>query len=197
MKHHPMLIGLALLSGCTSSAFRYHTLQPASAQTETSTAHGQVQLTAVQIPAEVDTEQLVVRAGNNTLVREPADRWAAPLTDEIRGALDDAWRRDDGLEDVQNPGNGSHSISQVGVQVQKLDATLGGSVELVANWWVSMGEGGALRTWSCQRVIVEPAHGGIDGVVDAQQRVFRMLAGDIAMSVIAVNNGRGLVCPAH
>ena len=154
MKSYPLAIGLALLSGCASPGFRYHTLQPASGQSATSTSHDQVRLTTVQIPAEVDTEQLVVRASNNTLVREPTDRWAAPLTDEIRGALDDAWQRDDGLEDVQNLGDGSRSIPQVGVQVQKLDATLGGNVELIATWWVSTGEGSTIKTWSCQRVIV-------------------------------------------
>jgi uncharacterized protein len=197
MKSYPLAIGLALLSGCASPGFRYHTLQPASGQSATSTSHDQVRLTTVQIPAEVDTEQLVVRASNNTLVREPTDRWAAPLTDEIRGALDDAWQRDDGLEDVQNLGDGSRSIPQVGVQVQKLDATLGGNVELIATWWVSTGEGSTIKTWSCQRVIVEPAQSGIDGVVDAQQRVFRTLAGDMAASVRAMRNQHVPVCPGH
>jgi uncharacterized lipoprotein YmbA len=119
------------------------------------------------------------------------------LTDEIRGALDDAWQRDDGLEDVQNLGDGSRSIPRVGVQVQKLDATLGGNVELIANWWVSTGEGSTIKTWSCQRVIVEPAQSGIDGVVDAQQRVFRTLAGDMAASVRAMRNQHVPVCPGH
>ena len=197
MKSYPLMIGLALLSGCASPGFRYHTLQTASGPSTTSTSRDQVHLTTVQIPAEVDTDQLVVRASNNTLVREPMDRWAAPLTDEIRGALDDAWRRDDGLEDVQNLGDGSRSIPQLGVQVQKLDASLGGNVELVAHWWVSTGEGATIKTWSCQRVIVEPAQSGIDGVVDAQQRVFRMLAGEMAASVRAMRNQQVPVCPGH
>lgn len=197
MKRYPLVIGLALLGGCASPGFRYHTLQPASGQSATSTPHDKVRLTTVQIPAEVDTEQLIVRASNNTLLREPTDRWAAPLTDEIRGALDDAWRRDDNLEDVQNVGDESRYIPQVGVQVQKLDATLGGNVELVANWWVSTGEGSTIKTWSCQRVIVEPAPSDIDGVVDAQQRVFRMLADDMAASIRAMRNQQVPVCPGH
>lgn len=197
MKSYPLLIGLALLSGCASPGFRYHTLQPAAGQSAASTSRDQVRLTTLQIPAELDTEQLVVRAGNNTLLREPADRWAAPLTDEIRGALDDAWRRDDSLEDVQNINDGSRSIPQVGLQVQKLDASLGGNVELVADWWVSMDERSTTKTWSCQRVIVEPAQSGIDGVVDAQQRVFRTLAGEMAASVRAMRNQQVPVCPGH
>lgn len=197
MKSYPLVIVLALLSGCASPGFRYHTLQPASDSSATSPPHGQVRLTTIQIPAEVNTGQLVVRASNNTLLREPVDRWAAPLTDEIRGVLDDAWRRDDGLEDVQNVSDGSRSIPQVGVQVQKLDASLGGNVELVANWWVSIGEGATMKTWSCQRIIVEPTQSGIDGVVDAQQRVFRTLAGDMAESVRAMRNQQVPVCLEH
>jgi uncharacterized protein len=197
MKRRPLMIGLALLSGCASPGFRYHTLQPASDHSPVSMPHEQLRLTSVQIPAELDTEQLVVRAGNSTLLREPSDRWAAPLTDEIRSALDDAWRRDDGLDDMQNAGDGARSVPRVGVQVQKLDATLGGQVELVAQWWVSTGEGPAMKTWSCQKVLVEPAQGGIDGVVDAQQRVFRALAGDIAASVRATRQQPSSLCPTR
>ncbi|MFC3651544.1 membrane integrity-associated transporter subunit PqiC [Dyella humi] len=195
MKRYPLVIGLALLSGCASPGFRYHTLQPASDTAQMSSPRYRVRLTVVQIPAEVDTEQLVVRASNNTLTREPVDRWAAPLTDEIRGALDDAWRRDYGVEDVQNGADASYSIPRVGVQVQKLDATLASHVELVANWWVASGDGAAAKSWSCQRVIVEPAQGGIDGVVNAQQRVFAALAGDIATGVIAMASHQVPVCP--
>jgi uncharacterized lipoprotein YmbA len=194
MKSYSLMIGLALLSGCASPGFRYHTLQPASDHSPLSTPHDQLRLVTVQIPAELDTEQLVVRAGNDTLLREPSDRWAAPLTDEIRSALDDAWRRDDGLDDIQGAGEGTRSVPQVGVQVQKLDATIGGHVELVAHWWVSTGEGAAMRTWSCQQVIVEPAQAGIDGVVDAQQRVFRTLAGDMAASVRAARSQASSIC---
>lgn len=197
MKRYPLMIGLALLSGCASPGFRYHTLQPASGAAQMSSPRYRVRLTVVQIPAEVDTEQLVVRASNNTLTREPADRWAAPLTDEIRGALDDAWRLDYGVEDVQNEADASYSIPRVGVQVQKLDATLASHVELVANWWVSSGEGAAVKSWSCQRVIVEPAQGGIDGAVNAQQRVFAALAGDIATGVIAMASHQVPVCPVR
>lgn len=195
MRNCPLVIGLALLSGCASPGFRYHTLQPAAEHSAVSAPHDQVRLTTVQIPAEADTDQLVVRTSNNTLSRETTDRWAAPLIDEIRGALDDAWQRDEGLEDVQNTGDGSRSIPQVGVQVQKLDAALGGNVELVATWWVSVGENATMKTWSCRRVIVEPAQGGIDGVVDAEQRVFRTLASDMAASVRVIRNQQIPICP--
>jgi uncharacterized lipoprotein YmbA len=197
MRRYTLVIALALLAGCASTDLRYHTLQPAISNPETSTSKFKTRLTTVQIPAEVDTEQLVVRANGNTLIRESEDRWAAPLADEIKGALDNAWRQDYGLEDVQGAGAASHSIPQVGVQIQKLDAVVGSHVELVAKWWVSLDQAQAAKSWSCQRVYFEHAAGGIDDLVDAQQRVFRSLAGDMALSVIAMDSGQVPVCPEH
>ena len=197
MKSYAMVIVLALLVGCTSTGFRFHTLQPGASNPETLASKFKAHLTTVQIPAEVDTEQLVVRDSGNTLIREPADRWAAPLTDEIRAALGDAWRRDYGLNDVQGVDSTGTSIPQVGVQVQKLDATMGSHVELVASWRVSLDQGQKMKSWSCQRVFFERASGGIDELVDAQQRVFRSLARDMAASVIAMINREPHFCPEH
>jgi uncharacterized lipoprotein YmbA len=197
MKRYMLVIALALLAGCVSTDVRYHTLQPAISHPETSASKFKARLTSVQIPAEMDTEQLVVRANGNTLIRESADRWAAPLTDEIRGALDNAWRQDYGLEDVQGVGDASRAIPHVGVQIQKLDAAMGSHVELVANWWISLDQAQPAKSWSCQRVYFEHAEGGIDDLVDAQQRVFRSLAGDMALSVIAMDSGQVPVCPGH
>jgi uncharacterized lipoprotein YmbA len=197
MRRYTLVIAFAFLAGCASSGFRYHTLQPETNNPETSASKFKARLTTVQIPAELDTEQLVVRDSGNTLIRESADRWAAPLTDEIRAALGDAWRRDYGLDDVQGVDSATASIPRVGVQVQKLDATMGSHVELVASWWVSLDQGQKMKSWSCQRVFFEHANGGIDELVDAQQRVFRSLAGDMASSVIAVSNRQIPVCPEH
>ena len=186
MKNYPLAIVLALLVGCASAGFRYHTLQPAPRYVEESAPKYQVRLTAVYIPAEVDTDQLVVRMGNNTLAHEPADRWAAPLTDEIRGALDDAWRRDYGLEDVQGIDDPMRAAPQLEVKILKLDATLGSHVEVVAEWRVSWDGNQAVKYWSCQRRFVEHADAGINALVDAQQRVFHSLASEIGASVITV-----------
>ena len=191
------MIALALVAGCTSTGLRYHTLQPAISNPATSASKFKARLIVVQVPAEVDTDQLVVRENGNTLIRESEDRWAAPLTDEIRGALDDAWRQDYGLEDVQGVAGATPSIPQVGIRVQKLDVTMGSHVELVANWWVSLDQGPMVKSWSCQRVFLEHAGGGIDELVDAQQRAFRSLAGDMASSVITMSNHQAPVCPEH
>lgn len=197
MKSYAMVTVLALLVGCAFTGFRFHTLQPGTSSPETSAAKFKARLTTVQIPAEVDTEQLVVRDSGNTLIREPADRWAAPLTDEIRAALGNAWRQDYGLDDVQGVDSTGASIPQVGVKIQKLDATMGSHVELVASWWVSLDQRQKMKSSSCQRVFFEHAAGGIDELVDAEQRVFRSLAGDMASSVIAMINRQPPFCPGH
>lgn len=197
MRRYTLVLASALLAGCASAGFRLHTLQPATNSPETTTSKFKVRLIAVQIPAEVDTEQLVVRESGNTLIREPADRWAAPLTDEIKAALDDAWRQDHGLEDVQGVGSAAPSIPRVGVRVQKLDATMGSHVELVASWWISLDQEQGVKSWSCQHVFFERAGNGIDELVDAQQRVFRSLAGEMAATVIAMSNRQTPVCPEN
>jgi uncharacterized protein len=194
MKRYTVVIVVALVAGCASAGFRYHTLQPAVDAPAGSTTKFKVRLTEVQIPAELDTEQLVVRESGNTLIREPNDRWAAPLTDEIRAALDDAWRRDYALEDVQGVVGAPHSVPLVAVQIQELDAKMGADVELVATWWVSLDQAQAIKSWSCQRVFLEHTGSGVDELVDAQQRVLRSLAGAMASSVIAISNRQVPLC---
>lgn len=194
MKRYAVVIVVALFAGCASTGFRYHTLLPAVDIPDVSTTKFKVRLTEVQVPAELDTEQLVVRESSNTLLREPNDRWAAPLTDEIRAALDDAWRQDYGLEDVEGVVGAPHSIPLLGIQVQKLDAKMGSDVELVATWWVSLDQAQAEKSWSCQRVFLEHAGSGMDELVNAQQHVFRSLAGAMASSVIAISNHQVFPC---
>jgi uncharacterized lipoprotein YmbA len=191
-----MILGLTTcLGACASAGFRYHTLIEAESGQPSAPATSQLRLVSVQVPAEVDAAQLVVRTSGNTLAMEPGDRWAAPLTDEIRGALDEAWRRDHGMVDVENAGTVSASVPRVGVQIQKMDSIVGEHVAVVANWWVAVGEGSQLRRLTCQSVLQEPAGADIDGLVVAEQRLFRSLASDVAGVVAETAGNEALVCP--
>jgi uncharacterized lipoprotein YmbA len=65
----------------------------------------------------------------------------------------------------------------------------------VANWWVAVGEGSQLRRLTCQSVLQEPAGSGIDGLVSAEQRLFRSLAREVAVTVSTAVGNETLVCP--
>jgi hypothetical protein len=126
---------------------------------------------------------------------EPNDRRAAPLTDEIRGALDDAWRRSHGIEDVEGNGDVSESVPRIGIEIQKMDSAVGEHTLVVAHWWVAMGEGNDVQKISCHSVLVEKAEGAIDGLVGADQHLFKILAGEIAMALSPVSSPDTLACP--
>ena len=82
---------VALLAGCASSATtRMHSLLPPPApggSTATSAAAGGWEIAPVQLPAQVDRPQWVLRLADDSLQVLEHERWIAPLADEVRAAV--------------------------------------------------------------------------------------------------------------
>ncbi|MGB3461073.1 MAG: ABC-type transport auxiliary lipoprotein family protein, partial [Rhodanobacter lindaniclasticus] len=87
MRHAPALLAVtaaALLAACASAPLHYYTLLPGSAApvAESATAIPFEVLT-VNVPAQVDRPQLVVRQGGQSVALLEGERWIAPLADEV------------------------------------------------------------------------------------------------------------------
>lgn len=77
-----------LLGACASSPpTRFYTLSDTSAQVGAPAGAGQVIISGVSIPGEIDRPEIVRRIGPNQLSIAGSDRWAAPLDDIIRRVL--------------------------------------------------------------------------------------------------------------
>ena len=90
-----LTLAVALAAGCSSSPpTRFYTLSDTAPEAAAPPGVGQVQLTIVTIPGELDRPEVVRRIGPNQLSIAGLDRWAAPLDQIIRRVLsDDIGRR--------------------------------------------------------------------------------------------------------
>jgi uncharacterized protein len=91
----PAAAVLVLLSACASSPpTRFYILSDTPGEGTAPAGAGQVTITGVSIPGEIDRPQVVRRVSPNQLSISELDRWAAPLDDTIRRVLaDDIARR--------------------------------------------------------------------------------------------------------
>ena len=101
----PLLIA-TILAGCGASPpARYYTLQPPGAtqavQAGVAPAPFMIEILPVNVPAQADQPQLMVRTGDGTVAPLYSERWSAPLPDEFRAALSDTLTRELGAPDVQ------------------------------------------------------------------------------------------------
>jgi len=134
---------LVVLGGCVSAASRvperFHTLLApqgaASAPGVAKTVY--VDLLPVQVPAQVDHAQWVVRQPDESLLRLEQDRWAAPLPDEVRGAVAERLAARWGAVDVRAVGLPPAAVWRVRIDVQRFESIPGREVRLEATWSLS------------------------------------------------------------
>jgi hypothetical protein len=91
----PVAAAALLLCACASSPpTRFYILSDVPGEGTVPAGAGQVTITGVTIPGEIDRPQVVRRVAPNQLSVSELDRWAAPLDDTIRRVLaDDILRR--------------------------------------------------------------------------------------------------------
>lgn len=144
MTHFPRLVASLMLSaalaGCSASApLRYHAL---SAAGDGTLAQGSaailVEVLPIAVPERVNREEIVLMAANGQLDVRGSDRWAAPLSDEMRQLVDDSlWRRVRAADLYAAPL--SPSISglpqyRLSLRMERLEATPGRQAVAEASW---------------------------------------------------------------
>jgi uncharacterized protein len=85
------LVGAAVsLAGCGSSPpTRFYTLSVKPAEGAPVAGGGQVVVSGVSLPGELDRPEMVRRTAPNQISISELDRWAAPLEDTVRRVLSD------------------------------------------------------------------------------------------------------------
>lgn len=195
----PALALAALLAGCASSPpVHYYTLQGPTARAPAvprAAAPFLIDVQGVNVVAQADQPQLMVRTGDGSVSALYSERWSSPLGDEIRSALSDALKQDLGALDVQvvKPGPAA-PVWRVQTDVQRFDLVSGRMAQLDVTWRVrpvNLKGAGLL----CRSVITEnvseaadaaqagTATGGVPALVAAQQRAVVALAGAMASAI--------------
>lgn len=178
------------LSACVSSPpSRFYTLAPSARAGVVSSISNPAALIDVQsvgVPAQVARNQLVVRVSDTRIEVLEDERWASPLSDEIRTALSITATQQLGGPNTHLPEDkGAVPVYRVAVDVQRFESWPGSRVVVDAIWSIrSPGEAGAKLT--CRSTVVEPVAAGYDALVDGHRRALTTIARQLAATVRAI-----------
>jgi uncharacterized lipoprotein YmbA len=201
----------ALLAACSTSKLpeRFHTLVPedsaalpvaagaapsaassaassaalAASASATAASPVYIDVLPVSIPPQVDHAQWAVRQPDGSLLLLEQDRWAAPLQDELRGAivarLTSAW----GAVDVRGVAPPQGSVWRVRVDVQRFESVPGRETRIEAAWSVLSTQRGATAL-VCRTVLQEAAtQTSIAALAEAHRRAVTRLADEIGRRI--------------
>jgi uncharacterized lipoprotein YmbA len=164
-----LLVCGALLSCGSSPPTRYYALNdiaPSAAAGGATAGAIPVRLEPVSIPAELDRPELVNHSGANQVNIADADRWAAPLDEQIRRTLSDdlAARLPEGLvADPDEPAT-SDPRRKLSVSIGQFEADASCRVTLSVSWSLQQPQVGAQN--GSQR-IEQPSAGACPGALPA------------------------------
>jgi uncharacterized lipoprotein YmbA len=184
----PAMLSFALAS-CASTSVHYHTMQPPLAQTAapSSRASFAVDVLPVDVPAQLDQPQWVVRRGQGDMAVLDGERWASPFGDEVRTALSSELAAMLNTQDVAGlTAPADQPALRVKVLVRRFDIWPGQRVQLVADWELAFANHSrpaqVLRTGSFEA----PATADYAGTTAACQRVIMDMAARIAADARAM-----------
>jgi uncharacterized lipoprotein YmbA len=177
---------LLVLSACASSPpSRFYTLAPDTDTPSGSRLAGRgetIDLSSVNVPAQVARSQLVVRMGGTQVKVLEEQRWASPLADEIRTALSAMLvRRLSGVETRDVRGANDASAYRVVFDVQRFESWPGSYVLIDAVWGVRPANGG--QTLTCRSTVEEPVAQGYDALIEGHRRALEVIAEQLATSI--------------
>ena len=176
-----------LLAACSSvPPTRFHTLMPPldARATAPAVTSAPWQLQHVNVPAQVDRPQLVLRSADGSLAVLEQERWIAPLADELGGALTDTLARQLG------PASTSDAW-QIAVDVQRFESVPGRLARLEASWSVRRGGTAPLH---CLAALEQPAGADAASLAEAHRRAVLGLGAQIGAAVSALQAGRTPGC---
>jgi len=184
----------ALLAACATSKLpeRFHTLVPADAGLGPAQAASAprgaaapvyVDVLPVSIPPQVDHAQWAVRQPDDSLLLLEQDRWAAPLQDELRGAIVARLTSQWGAVDVRGVAPPQASVWRVRVDVQRFESVPGREARIEAAWSVLSTQRGTAAL-VCRSVLQEPAaQASIPALAEAHRRAVTRLADEIGRHI--------------
>lgn len=187
----------ALLAACASAPVNYYTLIPTGStparQAMTTLAFD---LQTVNVPAQVDQPQLVVRQQGAGIALVESERWIAPLADEVRGAIASDLVAHHGGQDLSGLPQNGRSLVRIKVDMQRFDSQPGRVALIEATWSLRrLPTNDAAAPLSCRSRVEEPVGAGYDALVQGHQRAIARLAAQLAESAKQVVAGTTTNCP--
>ena len=193
-------LALALLVsvcvGCTSAPVRYYTLTPPPDKTlpasETSLP---IDVRIVHNPPQLNRSELMVRTGPTEVALLENERWASPVSDEIKDALRLALQRRLSRMTGFRP---AFTKLTLDIDVQHLEAELGRYALLEASWRATLSAPGQRTNGAsaptCTFQADERITAGYAGMVEGYQREIAALAEAIVAVLSSPASGIDASC---
>lgn len=186
------LFGLALLvmlSACAGTPEHYYSLMPmqqAASPSGSQAANYAIRVDPVKVPAQVDRLQLVVRqdTGPGVLVLNQS-LWAAPLADDIRGALArELSQRLSAADATYLPAPAGTHVWELGVEIRRFELMEGAWTELDLNWSLKSDSRPGVASEICHAVIRRPVQAsGVAPLVKSQSAALQQFADTVAAAI--------------
>jgi uncharacterized protein len=183
--------------GCTSAPVHYYTLAPPPEKnlpaSETTLA---IDVRVVHIPPELKRLELMVRTGPIEVTLLENERWASPVSDEIKDAVRLELQRRLGRMSGLRPAFATLTLD---IDVQHLEAELGQYALLEASWSATLSATdqrsmGARETTACTFQADEKIQTGYAGMVEGYQREIAELAETIVAVLASRASGIDVPC---
>lgn len=187
-----------MIAGCAldKAPERFYTLLPAQRSAPVAVpAPIYIDVLPVAVPAQVDRPQWVIRQADDTLRVLEQERWAAPLPDELRGAIVERLSRQWGTVDVRAVASPAAPVWRLHLDVQGFDSVPGREARIEGTWSISPSPSHGMAALVCRSVLREPVNGsGMPALADAHRRAVIRLADEIGQRLRAMQAGTGTRC---
>jgi uncharacterized lipoprotein YmbA len=183
--------------GCTSAPVRYYTLTPTPDKTlPVSVTTLAIDVRVVHTPPQLKRAELMVRTGPTDVTILENERWASPVTDEIKDALRLELQRRLGSVIGLRPAFAKLTLD---VDVQRLEAELGRYALLEVSWRATLSAASApsagTRETTCSFQADEKIPTGYAGMVEGYQREIAALAE--AIVAVLTSSASGIDASCH
>ncbi|WKV51023.1 PqiC family protein [Dickeya fangzhongdai] len=172
------VITVLTLPACRSPQVRYHTLvPPVAGVVYPHPASFAIDLLPINVPAQVDRQQVVIRDGQDGAMILDNDRWLSPLSDEIHTALSSLLVQRSGAQNASvQPLPRDIPVLRIRMQIRRFDSWPGQFVSLDADWSLTVKNGDKRLKLSCRSQLTESAVGDNARLFSAWQKIIEQVA---------------------
>ena len=154
-----------------------------------------VDVLPVTLPPLVDQPQWVLRAADDSLLVLEHERWAAPLREELRGALLERLTSRWAAVDVRTLPQPAANVWRVRVDVQRFESLPAREARIESSWSLLPPQRNAAAL-VCRSTLRESVgEGGVLALAAAHRRVVAKLGDEIGTRLVALQRGEAVGCP--
>jgi uncharacterized protein len=170
-----------LLAGCASAPTHFYTLAPAppaARLTAQPSLDPPIEVGDIPVPSVIDTNSIVLSAGDDRLDVSSQDQWGAPLGQLIRQALTADLIARLASGSVLAPGSPAprSGLRVLSLQITRFMGDTAGHVALDVSWEIIKGGSSTVISRGQETIEVPAASGRIDAIVPAMSQALAQLA---------------------